>query len=145
MSEEAVMMNKVFWNDYIAGIKAGTITSDISMNGYGTYVIEAMLRTQVGIEKSTQHHVNVLATALYRVLLKAGVINSDADPNGPEILMFAEDYLEHMPNRDKSVAWDKLYQIAGEQMGEETLGLMDCILAQVKADAKPETPPQPGH
>jgi hypothetical protein len=41
------------------------------------------------------NHENLLANALRDVLTVAGVIRKGAEPNGAELLMFAEDYIKH--------------------------------------------------
>ena len=43
------------------------------------------------------NHENLLANALRDVLTVAGVIRKGAEPNGAELLMFAEDYIKHQP------------------------------------------------
>lgn len=42
------------------------------------------------IEKAVAHQRNLLATGLLNVLRKAGILNSEAEPNGAELVMVAE-------------------------------------------------------
>lgn len=48
------------------------------------------------IEQATYQR-NLLATALLNVLRKARILNNDTEPNGAELIMFAENFCEHNP------------------------------------------------
>ncbi len=45
-------------------------------------------------KEALAHQRDLLATALLNVLRKVGMLNSDTEPNGPELIMFAEQFCE---------------------------------------------------
>lgn len=48
---------------------------------------------EIKMDKPTNHE-KLLAEALHNLLIHVGVCNLDTEPNGPELLMFTEDYIK---------------------------------------------------
>ena len=50
--------------------------------------------------EQAEHKLALLGAALWNVLKAAGILNDEVVPNGPELLMAAEDCLAHLQTRE---------------------------------------------
>lgn len=53
-------------------------------------------------EVEYQHQRDLLATSLLNVLRKVGMLNNDTEPNGPELIMFSEQFCQ-LPSKEEEI------------------------------------------
>lgn len=75
---------------------------------------------------------DLLATALRDTLAEIGVCKSDVEPNGPELLMLAENYIEH-PFELTPIMWCHLCRESRQSPGSES-----CWVCGNKLTFKPK-------